>query len=103
MAGLSGVLKSETAVKVHVAIMRAFVALRKIVMENSLIHHRLDKMEMKQLQTDQKFEQIFNALQRKDIIPTQGVFFDGQVFDAYELTSKIIRSAKHNLVLIDNY
>lgn len=37
------------------------------------------------------------------LIPTQGVFFDGQVFDAYELASKIIRSAKQNIVLIDNY
>lgn len=36
-------------------------------------------------------------------IPTQGIFFDGQVFDAYELTSKIIRSAKSTIVLIDNY
>jgi 3-keto-L-gulonate-6-phosphate decarboxylase len=37
------------------------------------------------------------------LIPNQGVFFDGQVFDAYELTSKIIRSAKSHIVLIDNY
>lgn len=37
------------------------------------------------------------------LIPTQGVFFDGQVFDAYELASKIIRSAKKSIVLIDNY
>jgi len=37
------------------------------------------------------------------LIPTQGVFMDGQVFDAYELTSQIIRSAKHHIVLIDNY
>ena len=37
------------------------------------------------------------------IIPTQGVFFDGQVFDAYELASKIIRAATQSIVLIDNY
>ncbi|MGY6560719.1 MAG: RhuM family protein [Luteibaculaceae bacterium] len=37
------------------------------------------------------------------LIPTQGVFFDGQVFDAYELASKIIRAAKQDIVLIDNY
>jgi len=36
-------------------------------------------------------------------IPTQGVFFDGQVFDAYELASRIVRSAKQSIVLIDNY
>ncbi len=37
------------------------------------------------------------------LIPTQGIFFNGQVFDAYELASKIIRSAKESIVLIDNY
>jgi len=37
------------------------------------------------------------------LIPTQGIFFDGQLFDAYEFASKIIRSAKRNIVLIDNY
>ena len=37
------------------------------------------------------------------LIPTQGIFFDGQVFDAYELTSKIIRSATQSIALIDNY
>jgi len=36
-------------------------------------------------------------------IPIQGIFFDGQIFDAYELTSRIIRSAEQSIVLIDNY
>jgi len=40
---------------------------------------------------------------QSSVIPNQGVFFDGQVFDAYELASRIIRSAKKNIVLIDNY
>jgi hypothetical protein len=103
VAGLSGVLKSETAAKVHVAIMRAFVSMRKLLKENLLTTYRLDKIELKQLEADQKFEQVFRALESKNVIPSQGVFFHGQVFDAYELTSKIIRSAKENIVLIDNY
>ena len=103
VAGLSGVLKSETAAKIHVAIMRAFVALRKLIQENQLIYSRLDKIELRQLQTDQKFEKVFKALEQKDVIPHQGVFFNGQVFDAYELASKIIRTAKQNILLIDNF
>lgn len=103
VAGLSGVLKSETAAKVHVAIMRAFVAMRKLFRENLWLNYRLEKIEFKQLETDQKFEQVFKALERQNEIPNQGVFFDGQVFDAYELTSRIIRSAKRNIVLIDNF
>ena len=54
------------------------------------------------METEQKFEKVFKALEQ-NTIPTQGVFFDGQVFDAYELTSRIIRSAKKSIVLIDNY
>jgi hypothetical protein len=103
VAGLSGVLKSETAAQIHVAIMRAFIAMRKFILDNQLIYSRLDKIEQKQLQTDQKFEQIFKALEQKSLIPNQGVFFNGQVFDAYELASKIIRSAKASIILIDNY
>jgi hypothetical protein len=103
VAMLSAVLNSETAINVSIQIMDAFVKMRQIILENSLISQRLDKIELKQIQTDQKFEQVFNALARKDKIPNQGVFFDGQVFDAYELVSKIIRSAKKDIVLIDNY
>lgn len=101
VAGLSGVIKSEIAVKVHVAIMRAFVALRKMVQDNQLIISRLDRIELKQLETDQKFDKVFKALENKDSVPSQGIFFDGQVFDAYELASRIIRSAKKSIILID--
>jgi len=103
VAMLSAVLNSDTAINVSVQIMNAFVKMRHILLENSLINHRLDKMELKQLETDQKFEQLFKALEEKSLTPKQGIFFDGQVFDAYELASKIIRSAKHSIVLIDNY
>lgn len=103
VAGLSGVLNSETATKIHVAIMRAFISMRKLILENQLIYHRLDSIERKQLETDQKFEQVFRALKSKDVIPSQGLFFNGQVFDAYELASKIIRTAQQSIVLIDNY
>ena len=103
VSGLSGVLKSETAAKMHVAIMRTFVQMRKFINDNLGLMQRIEGIERKQIETDQKFEQVFKALDNKDSIPTQGVFFDGQIFDAYELASKIIRSAKKNIVLIDNY
>ncbi len=103
VAMLSAVLNSDTAIHVSIQIMDAFVKMRQILLENSFINFRLNKIELKQLETDQKFEQVSKALERKNVIPTQGVFFDGQVFDAYELSSKIIRSAKKSIVLIDNY
>lgn len=100
---LSAVLSSDTAIMVSIQIMNAFVKMRKLLSDNSLINHRLNKIEHKQLVTEQQFEKVFKALERKDLIPAQGVFFDGQVFDAYELTSKIIRAATKSIVLIDNY
>ena len=103
VAMLSAVLRSEIAIKVSIQIINAFVQLRKIVQNNQLIFSRLDQVERKQLETDQKFERVFNALGNKKTIPNQGVFFDGQVFDAYELASRIIRSAKQSIILIDNY
>jgi hypothetical protein len=102
VAMLSAVLNSDTAVKVSIQIMNAFVNMRHFLLKNSLVNQRLEKIELKQLETDQKFEQIFKALE-SNTLPSQGIFFDGQVFDAYELASKIIRSAKHSIVLIDNY
>ncbi|MBS4071115.1 MAG: ORF6N domain-containing protein [Algoriphagus sp.] len=103
VAMLSAVLRSETAIRVSIQIIKTFVALRKITAENQLLFKRLEKVELKQLETDQKFDRIFKALESKEHIPNQGVFFEGEVFDAYELTSRIIRSAKSSIILIDNY
>jgi len=100
---LSAVLNSEIAITVSIQVVDAFVKMRQILSEKSILNIRLDRIELKQLETDHKFEQVFKALESKSDIPTQGVFFDGQVFDAYELASKIIRSAKKSLILIDNY
>lgn len=103
VAMLSAVLNSDTAIEASIQIMNAFVKMRQILLENSLTNQRLDRIELKQLEFDQKFEMVFNALDKQDKIPNQGVFFDNQVFDAYDLASRIIRSATKSIVLIDNY
>lgn len=103
VAMLSAVLHSDIAVKVSIQIIDAFVEMRKLIGTHSGLLQRMDSIERKQLESDQKFERIFNALENKSKFSTQGVFFEGQVFDAYELASKMIRSARKNIVLIDNY
>ncbi len=103
VAMLSAVLRSNIAVKVSIQIIDAFVEMRKLIAGHSGLLQRIDRVEHKQIETDQKFEQVFKALESKDVIPNQGIFFNGQVFDAYELTSKIIRSALEHIVLIDSY
>ena len=82
VAMLSAVLRSETAILVSIQLIKAFVTLRRVASENQLLLNRLEKVELKQLENDQKFDKIFKALENKDSIPAQGVFFDGQVFDA---------------------
>lgn len=103
VAMLSAILKSETAVQISIKIINTFIELRKTVFRNAGILTRIEGIERKILESDQKFDRIFKALESKAPIPTQGVFFDGQVFDAYELASRMIRSAKASIILIDNY
>jgi len=102
VAMLSAVLRSDTAVKVSIHIMKAFVQMRRVLQINGQLYQRLDRIEFKQIASDQKIEQIFTALE-KDIKPSQGIFFEGQLFDAYAFVSDLIKSAKKAIILIDNY
>jgi len=104
VAMLSAVLKSDIAVKVSIQIIDAFVEMRKVLATNNLIDLRFNNIEKKLLETDQKFEQVFKALESKNTKPAEhGIFFDGQIFDAYTFVSEIIRNANSSIVLIDNY
>ena len=102
VAMLSAILRSDVAIRVSIQIINAFVEMRKLISIHNGLLQRMDGIERKQLDADKKFEKIFKALE-SDLIPAQGIFFEGEVFDAYKLSSKIIRSAKKNIVLIDNY
>jgi len=103
VAMLSAVLRSETAVKISIQIIQAFVQMRKIISDHSSIFQRLTGLEYKQIETDKKFELVFNALQQKNTEPTQGIFYNGQIFDAYKFVADIIRKAQTSILLIDNY
>jgi hypothetical protein len=103
VAMLSAVLRSKTAVNISIQIMNAFVQMRRFLADKNQVFQRLETVERRQLEADSKFKQIFDALEERQIIPEKGVFFDGQIFDAHVLVSKIIRNAKKSIVLIDNY
>jgi len=107
VAMLSAVLRSETAVKVSVQIIQAFVQMKKFLSANADLFYRLNTIEKRQIsyqiETEQKFDKVFKALEDKSAIPKQGIFFNGQIFDSYKLTADIIRSAKSSIILIDNY
>jgi phage regulator Rha-like protein len=104
---LSAILKSKVAIEVSIKIINSFVKMRKIISQNSYIFQRLENIETTRIkdkiEIDEKFDKIFNALDDKSLKPKQGIFYDGQMYDAYVFVSDLIRSAKHSIVLIDNY
>ena len=99
---LSSVLHSDTAVDVSIQIMDAFVAMRHFLVSNAAIFQRLENIEQHQIVTDQRIDEVFRRLDAGQQ-PQQGIFFDGQIFDAYTFVSDLIRSAKKSIVLFDNY
>lgn len=83
---LSGLLKSEIAVKVSISIIEAFVEMRKFLATNGQIFKTLSDVQYKLQEHDKKFDEVFNALQKnKQSEFTQKIFFGGQIYDAYSL------------------
>lgn len=103
VAMLSAVLKSDTAVLASVQIMDAFVKMRQLISHSSLLQERLYNLETKQESNERNFEKVFKALEKATPEPKHGIFFEGQIFDAYTFIAKIIKSAKKSIILIDNY
>ena len=99
----AAILKSEIADKASVKVVEAFVAMRRFLSANAQVFQRLETIEFKLLESDQKFEDIYSKLEEKSLKPQQGIFFDGQVYDAYELICSLIKSASSRIILIDNY
>ena len=105
---LSAVLHSETAVKVSIRIIEAFVEMRRFLLNNAHLIQKMEQVEVRQLRhiadTDEKFNQVFNALKgQPDEPPRQGIFYNGQIFDAYTFAASLIKQAKASIILVDNY
>lgn len=99
---LSGVLNSDISIDANIRIMRGFVTMRQIINNNMQLFQRITKIEHHQIETDQRIEEIFKKIDSNQPIQ-EGIFFDGQVFDAYHFVSDLIRKAQKSIVLIDNY
>ena len=103
VAMLATVLKSAKARKISIDIMRAFVAMRHFLTSSAQVFQRMDKLEIRQLETDNKIEEVFAKLSEGSDDKTQCVFFDGQVYDAYVFICNLIKKATKRIVLVDNY
>jgi hypothetical protein len=100
---LSAVLNNQKSIEVSINIMQAFVEMRHFIVNNAQIFHRLDRVELKQIQHDKNFEEVFQAIEQKQLTPKQGIFFEGQMYDASKFLLKLIGGAKKEIIIIDNY
>ena len=109
VAMLSTVLRSPTAIATSIQIMDAFVAMRHLVASSMQMLRRLASIEYHQIETDKhilesdkRIDEVFTLLDQGTKVK-QGIFYDGQIFDAYLFVTDLIKSAKKRIVLIDNY
>jgi sugar-specific transcriptional regulator TrmB len=104
VAMLSGILNSKKATEVNIQIMRAFIAMKRFISSNISISNRLEHIEQKTIEYDSNFKKIFAAIDSKENkLKDQGIFFNGEIFDSYKFVVDLLKSAKKNIVLIDNY
>ena len=110
---LASVLNSPTAVEASVRITDAFVAMRKALASIAPLLDRIETAERRQIadqakndanqaRNEERFKMILDAMQDKEF-PPQKVFFDGQIYDAFDQMKKFVRMAKKELIIIDPY
>ena len=111
IAMLSGLLRNEIAVQVSINIMDAFVEMRKFISSNGQVFQEINTIKGKLLEQDarllshdEKFNLIFDALQKQNQEESkQKIFFNGQIYDSYSLIIDIIKTAQNKILIIDNY
>ena len=100
---LMTVLKGELATQQSIALVRLFKQMRHYFAENAGIIQRLDSLEQHKIETDIKFNRVFTLIDKYKIENKQGIFFQGQIYDAYSQFQKFIQQAQKDIILIDNY
>ena len=104
---LASILKSKTAIKVSIQIIKAFVSMKKFIASHANMLERLSAVEERQImyeiKTDKKIDKALSALESKELKEKQGIFYDGQVFEAYIFVAGLVRKAKKSITIIDNY
>ena len=103
VAMLSGILRSNTAIEVNIRIMRAFVAMRRFLLANVQVFQRIETLEMRQIATDNKLNQVLSKLDDGTATKIEGIFYEGEVFSARAFIEDLIKSAQREIILIDAY
>lgn len=100
---LSAILKSDKAIDISIKIIDSFVSMRKLIFQNITMFERFERIEQRLTIHDENFDKLFDALKDKTLKPKQGIFYDGEVFDAYVFINDLLKLATSEIILIDNY
>lgn len=99
VAMFSTILKSDVATKVSIAIMDAFVSMRKYISSNLLEQNYIKNMVIRH---DEEIKLLQNTFFKFDTFSNE-IFFEGQIWDAHSLLLDIFNSSKKSIIIIDNY
>lgn len=100
---LATILKSKIASQVTVYIIKTFANMRKLISQNISIFERFERIEQRLNIHDENFDKLFEALEDKTLKPKQGIFYNGEIFDAYVFINDLLKLATSEIILIDNY
>jgi len=100
---LSAILKSDKAIDISIKIIDSFVSMRKLISQNIPIFERFERIEQRLNIHDENFDKLFEALEDKTLKPKQGIFYNGEIFDAYVFINNLLKIATNEIILIDNY
>ena len=101
VAMLSAVLKTKVAEEISVRIMDAFIAMKKYISNDLLEQKYINNQVMKNTEDIKLLQESFNKLEEKR--KNNEIFFKGQIYDAFSLLKNILKEAKENITIIDNY
>lgn len=96
---LSALLKTEKAIKQSIAIMNAFVSMRRFLSNNLLEQKYINNLV---LEHDNDIKLLKETFSKFDSISNE-IFYEGQIYDAYSLLLDILGSSKDSIIIIDNY
>lgn len=101
---LSAILHSDFAEDISVKIIRAFVAMRRFLTANANLFQRVDNLERRQTETDNKLDVVLDKIEAlSPPVSTEELFATGCVWDAYTFLCDLVRKAEKRIVLVDNF
>ena len=101
VAMLATVLRTSVAEEVSIAIMDAFVSMKKYISTNLLEQKYINNQVMKNTEDIKLLQESFKQFDKKREL--NEIFYQGQIYDAYSLLIDILNSAEENIIIIDNY